>query len=103
MPVVSVVRVNNNELSDYTQFLPTLSLLVWQPTLNLHWLDLSYNKLTSIDSVCTTLHRTALLCVGSRCALALALALAALRLALRLICALRFVCCVLGWRRVWQS
>jgi hypothetical protein len=51
MPVVSVLRVNNNELSDYTQFLPTLSLMLWQPTLHLHWLDLSYNKLTTIDQV----------------------------------------------------
>lgn len=49
MPVVGVLRVNNNELSAWTECLPTLTLLLWQPALNLNWIDLSHNKLTTID------------------------------------------------------
>lgn len=44
-------RVNNNLLSDWEGFMDTLEALIVNPTLNLAWLDLSFNDLKSIDSV----------------------------------------------------
>ena len=43
-------RVNNNLLSDWGGFMDTLEALIVNPTLNLAWLDLSFNDLKSIDS-----------------------------------------------------
>lgn len=43
-------RVNNNLLSEWDGFMDTLEALIVNPTVNLAWLDLSFNDLKTIDS-----------------------------------------------------
>ncbi len=55
MPVVSVLRINNNELSGWNDFMPCLNQLLFEPVHNLNWLDLSHNRLSSVDPAIATL------------------------------------------------
>lgn len=52
------LRVNNNMLGDWENFLPTVCKLFVEPTTRLAWIDLSFNDLRTIDKVseCTHTH-----------------------------------------------
>ena len=54
------LRVNNNMLGDWEDFLPTMRKLFVEPTTRLAWIDLSFNDLRTVDKVSTHTHITAL-------------------------------------------
>ena len=47
------LRVNNNMLGDWENFLPTMCKLFVEPTTRLAWIDFSFNDLRTIDKVST--------------------------------------------------
>jgi len=50
------LRVNNNMLGDWENFLPTMCKLFVEPTTRLAWIDFSFNDLRTIDKVSTHKH-----------------------------------------------
>nr|XP_019599876.1 PREDICTED: leucine-rich repeat-containing protein 51 isoform X3 [Rhinolophus sinicus]XP_019599878.1 PREDICTED: leucine-rich repeat-containing protein 51 isoform X3 [Rhinolophus sinicus]XP_019599879.1 PREDICTED: leucine-rich repeat-containing protein 51 isoform X3 [Rhinolophus sinicus] len=59
-PLTQSLRLNNNVLNELRDFKQVLSQLLEHPE-NLAWIDLSFNDLTSIDPVLTTLFNLSVL------------------------------------------
>ena len=52
----TALRVNNNMLTSWDGFWPTMCDLFTDPAANVQWLDLSFNDIRSIESASTVLY-----------------------------------------------